>query len=131
AVVLILDMVEPGNSVTAAFIGHDPDFSLALWFIWALAVVDFWVAFRATPGKMLMRIVVVDADTGQSLTIWKAIVRFLAYIVSSIPLCLGFAWIAWDPRKQGWHDKIAGSVVVVRSSPLAKRLEKFPDSAMQ
>ncbi|RYY81863.1 MAG: RDD family protein, partial [Comamonadaceae bacterium] len=36
----------------------------------------------------------------------------LAYFVSAIPLCIGFLWVAWDPRKQGWHDKLAGTVVV-------------------
>jgi uncharacterized RDD family membrane protein YckC len=28
------------------------------------------------------------------------------------PMCLGFLWIAFDKRKQGWHDKLAGTVVV-------------------
>jgi uncharacterized RDD family membrane protein YckC len=27
-------------------------------------------------------------------------------------LFLGFFWIIWDAEKQGWHDKIAGTVVV-------------------
>jgi uncharacterized RDD family membrane protein YckC len=30
-----------------------------------------------------------------------------------LPLCLGFLWVAFDARKQGWHDKIGGSVVIV------------------
>jgi uncharacterized RDD family membrane protein YckC len=38
--------------------------------------------------------------------------RFFAYFVSIFPACLGFLWIAFDRRKQGWHDKIAGTVVV-------------------
>jgi len=25
---------------------------------------------------------------------------------------VGFLWIIWDPKKQGWHDKVAGTVVV-------------------
>jgi uncharacterized RDD family membrane protein YckC len=25
---------------------------------------------------------------------------------------LGFIWVAFDKRKQGWHDKIAGTVVI-------------------
>jgi uncharacterized RDD family membrane protein YckC len=29
-----------------------------------------------------------------------------------LPLMIGFIWVAFDPRKQGWHDKLAGTVVV-------------------
>ena len=38
--------------------------------------------------------------------------RYFGYYVSTIPLFLGFVWVAFDPRKQGWHDKLAGTVVV-------------------
>ena len=39
-------------------------------------------------------------------------VRYFAYIVSFMPLYLGFIWIYFDKRKQGFHDKIAGTVVI-------------------
>jgi len=42
----------------------------------------------------------------------QAIGRYLAYFVSALVLGLGFIWIAFDTRKQGWHDKLAGTVVV-------------------
>lgn len=35
-----------------------------------------------------------------------------AYYVPAIPLCLGFLWVAFDSKMQGWHDKLAGTVVV-------------------
>ena len=38
--------------------------------------------------------------------------RYLAYLVSMLPLCFGFLWIAWDKKKQGWHDKIAKTYVI-------------------
>jgi uncharacterized RDD family membrane protein YckC len=38
--------------------------------------------------------------------------RYFAYFVSTIPFCLGFLWVAFDKRKQGWHDKLAHTVVV-------------------
>jgi uncharacterized RDD family membrane protein YckC len=38
--------------------------------------------------------------------------RYVGYIISTIPLCLGFLWVGFDSKKQGWHDKIAGTVVV-------------------
>ena len=30
----------------------------------------------------------------------------------AIVICLGYLWMLWDPEKQTWHDKMAGSVVV-------------------
>lgn len=41
--------------------------------------------------------------------------RYFAYFLSALALCLGFAWIGWNRRKQGWHDKLAGTVVVSRA----------------
>ena len=44
---------------------------------------------------------------------WEtAIVRALACFLSLAALGLGFFWIAIDPERQAWHDKIAGTVVV-------------------
>jgi uncharacterized RDD family membrane protein YckC len=47
--------------------------------------------------------------------------RYFAYYLSTILLGLGFLWIIWDPKKQGWHDKLAGTVVV---RPVGIKIEK-------
>ncbi len=78
----------------------------------AIAVVLFWKARQATPGKMLLDMRIVDAETGGPPSTQALLIRYVGYLVASIPLCLGFAWVGWDPRKQGWHDKMAGTVVV-------------------
>lgn len=52
------------------------------------------------------------ARVGASLIDSVLIGRYLAYYVSLIPFGLGFIWVAFDGRKQGWHDKLAGTVVV-------------------
>jgi uncharacterized RDD family membrane protein YckC len=78
-----------------------------------VAIVVFWVALLGTPGKLLLGCHVVDATSGQALSVRQAVVRNLAYIISLIPFGLGFLWIAWDPRKQGLHDKLAHSVVIL------------------
>ena len=80
----------------------------------AVAIVLFWTSRRATPGKMLIGAEVVDARTGAALTVPQSIGRYLGYYVSIIPLCLGLVWVAFDRRKQGWHDKLAGTVVIRR-----------------
>lgn len=76
------------------------------------AVILFWRYRGATPGKMAIGARIVDAKTGDAPTTGRLVVRFLAYVVSALPLYLGFLWIALDRRKQGWHDKIAGTLVV-------------------
>ena len=78
----------------------------------AIAVVLFWLYKSATPGKMILHLKVVDARTGASLTVGQAIGRYLGYFVSMIPLMIGILWVGWDRKKQGWHDKLANTVVV-------------------
>ena len=85
---------------------------LISWVFPALACIWLWHKLRATPGKMLIGAEVVDADTGQAMTLGQSVIRYLGYFVSTIPLGLGLLWVAFDPRKQGWHDKIANTVVV-------------------
>jgi len=64
-----------------------------------------------TPGKMVCKLRVVRV-TGEPLGYSKAFLRWLCYMVSAIPLFLGYVWVAWDTHKQAWHDKIAGTCVI-------------------
>ena len=95
------------------------DFLLS-WVAPAVAVVLFWIARQATPGKMAIAARVADAKTGGKPTNGQLIVRYLGYYVSAIPLFLGLLWVAFDPRKQGWHDKLAGTVVVRKKGGTAR-----------
>jgi len=78
----------------------------------AVAAILFWRYRGATPGKMLLSARIVDAGTLGRPSTGKLIGRYFAYLVSIVPLFLGFFWIAFDKRKQGWHDKLAGTVVI-------------------
>lgn len=78
----------------------------------AAAIVWFWVARQATPGKMVFRARIVDANTGDPLSVGQSLGRYLGYYVSIFGCFLGFVWVAFDRRKQGWHDKLAGTVVI-------------------
>ena len=81
--------------------------------------VLFWVYKNATPGKMLFKSVIVDVKTLSAPSTTQNIIRYLAYFVSFSVLGLGFIWIAFDKRKQGWHDKLAGTVVIIgKPAPL-------------
>jgi len=55
---------------------------------------------------------IVDAKTGRPASTGQLVGRYLGYYVSSIPFFLGIFWVAFDDRKQGWHDKLAGTVVI-------------------
>lgn len=79
--------------------------------------VIFWTRDGATPGKKIFGVRVVKInDTKQDLThgltLSTAMIRYLGYILSGVVLGLGFFWVAFSKTKQGWHDKIAGTVVV-------------------
>ena len=82
------------------------------WVFPAIAVIAFWIAKQATPGKMAISAKIVDANTGKAASNRQLIGRFVAYFVSLVPSGLGFLWAAFGKRKQGWHDKLAGTVVV-------------------
>ncbi len=82
----------------------------------AIAVIVFWIYKSATPGKMATKLTIVDAKTGQRPSTGQFIGRYFGYYVSIIPLCLGLIWVGFDSRKQGWHDKLAGTVVIRRPS---------------
>ena len=82
------------------------------WLLPAVAVILFWVYRQATPGKMAIRAKIVDARTGGKPSTGQLVGRYLAYYVSIIPLMLGIIWVGIDGRKQGFHDKLAGTLVV-------------------
>ena len=78
----------------------------------AVLIVGFWVWKAATPGKMVISAEIVDAKTLGKPSAGQLIVRYIGYFISAFVFGLGFLWVAFDKRKQGWHDKIAGTLVV-------------------
>ena len=86
------------------------------WLLPALLTIGFWVALGATPGKLVAGIRVVDANTGDPLNVFQAVIRYVAYFLSALPLLLGYFWMLRTPRKQTWHDLLAKSVVVRRAA---------------
>ena len=95
--------IESSNSGLMNLIQYIGPIAVTVW---------FWVKFLGTPGKMLLKLQVVDAKTGQALSTPQAIGRYLGYYVSIIPFMLGIFWVAFDAKKQGFHDKLAGTVVI-------------------
>ena len=83
----------------------------------AIGVILFWRYKSATPGKMATKIVIVDAKTGGKPSTGQFLVRYFGYYLAILPLCLGIIWVGIDKRKQGLHDKLAGTVVIKNKLP--------------
>jgi len=73
--------------------------------------ICFWGWRGQTPGKMAMKIKIVRF-TGENTDWGDAVMRFLGFIISVLFVFIGNFWIAFDSRRQGWHDKIAGTYVI-------------------
>lgn len=89
----------------------------------AVVIVWLWSLLQATPGKMAMSAKIVDADSGAPPSLRQWLIRYLGYFVSTIPFAVGLIWVAFDRRKQGWHDKMANTVVI---RPAGVEPVKFP-----
>ena len=87
-----------------------------------IAVILLWKYYQATPGKMIFKATIVDAKTGGKPTLKQWIIRYLGYFVSLLPLGLGYFWVAFDKKKQSFHDKLANTLViqskVIESEPV-------------
>ncbi len=64
-----------------------------------------------TIGKMICGLKVVSTE-GRLIGYRRAFLRWIGYQISFYIFFLGFFWIAVDPNKQGWHDKIARTFVI-------------------
>jgi uncharacterized RDD family membrane protein YckC len=73
--------------------------------------IYYW-GMGSTRGMRFFSLAVVDAETGQPIGFGRAAMRYLGYVISVIPCYIGLIWAAFDPKKQGWHDKIAHSIVI-------------------
>ncbi|MDH5445088.1 MAG: RDD family protein [Gammaproteobacteria bacterium] len=77
-----------------------------------VGIIICWQTMGATPGKLLMSCRIVDTNTLHPPNNLKAMTRLACYFASSLPLNLGFFWIGWDKKKQGFHDKMAKTLVL-------------------
>jgi uncharacterized RDD family membrane protein YckC len=107
-----------GQSITCNGVGV---FTGAVVALWAAVLVVPWIYFSImwswqgqSIGQKVLSLRVVDANNGARISIGRAILRYFGIIVSSWALYIGLIWAAFDPRKQGWHDKIASTFVVRR-----------------
>lgn len=110
------------QDITALF---NPNELMFLQLLTLLITVFFWVRFAGTPGKRWLGIRVVDARTGANLTPMQSVLRYVGYIISALPMCMGFFWMLFDDKNQAWHDKIAGTMVIEDKPPRRRTRQDY------
>ncbi len=104
----IIEAANPGSisggSLTFVILG-----GAVLYYVWPYS------SGGQTLGKKLLGIRVISID-GSPLNWRKGLLRTLGCGISDISFLLGYLWAIWDPDKQAWHDKIAGTTVVLKRS---------------
>ena len=71
-----------------------------------------WAVWGTSPGKRALHLRIVDADTGQPITVKQAMLRTLGYLLTFATFGAGFLWVLSNPRKQALHDRVANTVVI-------------------
>ena len=107
--------VQSGELTTvcsSAYLGSVGLFELVALGASAVYSILLWALFGGTLGQRMLGLHVVDAATGRNIGVGRAVGRFVGYVISGFALDIGFIWVAFDARKQGWHDKIASTFVV-------------------
>lgn len=86
------------------------------WLLPLALCLLFWTWQGATPGKLVAGVQVVDARSGGRPTLLQALLRWLGYFVSALPLFAGFWWARVDAEGRTWHDRLSRTAVQ-RSRP--------------
>jgi len=102
--ILHINLTDPQNPSYTAGSGVNLVLSFAYF-------VGMWTYQGATLGQRIFKLKVVDANSGQPIAFGKAAVRWIGLLVSFLVCFVGVIWVAFDARKQGWMDKIAGTLV--------------------
>ena len=103
---------KPLSATTGGFAGLIGAMQLLILAVEIAYFVGLTGAYGATLGKMVLGLRVVNAN-GQKIGFGKAALReTIGRWVSGIAFGLGYLWVAFDQKKQGWHDKLAGTYVV-------------------
>ena len=105
---LVIGLVFRGSLVSQILISVAAGIAYSVYFIGSSS--------GQTPGMRVLNIRAVDAATGGRVDYSRAFIRYLIALVSGLVCYLGYLWMLWDPEKQTWHDKAAGTFVVPTSA---------------
>ncbi len=98
-------------------VGYDqnPIYGMTKNFLIFLYFVGYWAIDGKTPGKSLLGLKIINEKTNLHPGLARSALRFFGYLLSSIPLFLGFLWSIWHPQNKTWHDMLSGTIVVWES----------------
>lgn len=85
---------------------------LASWILPTILILTLWTGRNRSRGMSVISAEVVDERTSGPPSFGQYVGRYLGYFLAVIPFGLGLLWVAFDSKKQGWHDKLAGTIVV-------------------
>ncbi len=88
-----------------------------------------WKIWSSSPGKMVLRMKIVDAKTEKSMTDIQILLRTLGLIPACGLFFLGIFWIGFNKRRQGWHDMIANTVVII--IPKKSKIDNISEKDME
>jgi uncharacterized RDD family membrane protein YckC len=114
AIVLFVPL---GPSLDDLMTAGDPGASLLMWALVGQCIPIvvtgvLWAVWGTSPGKRATRICIVDADTGQPMSVKQATLRTLGYLLTFSICGAGFLWVLFNSRKQALHDRMANTVVI-------------------
>jgi len=94
---LLARAVPPVNAITVAC---------------ALFLAGLLFSQPVTPGSLLLGVRLVGARDGRRPAWWRVLVRAVVFVPAAAALGIGLLWMFRDPRRQGWHDKLSGTLAV-------------------
>lgn len=100
-------------------------FSLLELFVMSVVIIIFWMYRAGTIGKIILSMEIVHAKTLEKPSKIQLIGRFFGYILSVLPLGIGFIWIYYDKKQQGFHDKVSSTVVIRHKDNLTRFKNMF------
>ena len=115
-VAAFVDVVIVGlaNTVLLQLLGENLTLAYA---VTTLTGISYYTVLEGGPrgqtlGKRLLGIRVIDFRSGGPIGFARGAFRYLARILSALPLFLGYFWMLWDNESQTWHDKLVSTLVV-------------------
>lgn len=120
AVFMFVVVLVFGALVTGAAVSGSAGLAVGGGILLVLAVLGvaflyfpfFWARGGQTPGMKVFRIRIVRDRDGGPISGGQALLRLLGYFVNGVVFYIGYVWILIDKRRRGWHDLIAGTVVI-------------------
>jgi uncharacterized RDD family membrane protein YckC len=107
----LIDVLTIGIPV-AVLTAMNPSLALLACIVLPVYFVVLWTATGRTFGMVLCRLRVVRGTDGGRVGPGHAMLRLAGFLLAAIPLDIGLIWAAFDERKRGWHDMVAGPVVI-------------------